>query len=63
LDRALELGRQIAARPPLLAHYTRLLFTEELKRRMLDHLGYGLALEGLATMDAASHPSGETGPG
>lgn len=51
LGRALEMAGEIAARPPLLVRYTRLLLTQQLKRQMLDLLGYGLALEGLATMD------------
>jgi enoyl-CoA hydratase/carnithine racemase len=51
LERAFELARQVAAKPPALLRYTRLLLTQQLKRQMLDHLGYGLALEGLATMD------------
>lgn len=51
LGRAIEIAGEIAARPPLLVRYTRLLLTQQLKRHMLDLLGYGLALEGLATID------------
>ena len=35
---------------PSLLRYTRLMFTEYLKKRMQDLLGYGLAMEGLALM-------------
>jgi enoyl-CoA hydratase/carnithine racemase len=51
MPRALELAEQLAAKPPLLLRYTRVLFTQQIKRHMLNDLGYGLALEGLATMD------------
>jgi enoyl-CoA hydratase/carnithine racemase len=51
MGRALELARDLAAKPPLLLRYARVLLTQHLKRQMLDYLGYGLALEGLAAMD------------
>ncbi len=56
LARAWELAEDLTKRPTLLLRYTRLMFTEHLRRRMQDLLGYGLALEGLALMEA-----GETG--
>jgi enoyl-CoA hydratase/carnithine racemase len=45
LDRAWELARELAKRPPLTLRYTRKLFTQGLKRAMLDELSHGLALE------------------
>ena len=45
LDRAWELARDLARRPPLTLRYTRLLFTQDLKRAFLDELAHGLARE------------------
>lgn len=45
LDRAWELARDIAKRPPLATRYTRLLFTQGLKRACIDELSHGIALE------------------
>ena len=45
LDRAWELARELAKRPPLVLRYTRQLFTQELKRVFLNELGHGLARE------------------
>ena len=45
LDRAWELARELAKRPPLVLRYTRQLFTQDLKRAFLDELGHGLARE------------------
>jgi hypothetical protein len=42
-------------RSPLLRRYSRVLVTQELKKKILDLHGYGLALEGLA----ATHNSNE----
>ena len=48
LPRAWELAEQITSRPTLAMRYARVALTQTLKRMMLDNLGYGLALEGLA---------------
>ena len=45
LDRAWELAHELARRPPLTLRYTRLLFTQELKRAFLNELNHGLARE------------------
>lgn len=50
LPRAWALARQLLLRPPLLRRYTRVMLTEDLKRRMQALLGYGLAIEGLAAV-------------
>jgi enoyl-CoA hydratase/carnithine racemase len=47
LDRAWELARQLRKVPPLSMRFTRSLTLQDLRRRMLNDLGYGLALEGL----------------
>ncbi|MGB6104110.1 MAG: enoyl-CoA hydratase/isomerase family protein [Pusillimonas sp.] len=50
LPRAWELARQLQLRPTLLRRYARVMLTQDLKKRMQDLLGYGLALEGLAAV-------------
>jgi enoyl-CoA hydratase/carnithine racemase len=45
LDRAYEIARDIARRPPMATRFTRRLFTQNLKRTMLDELSHGIALE------------------
>lgn len=50
LARAWSLAEELVSQNPLVLRYTRLLFTQELKRTTLDLLGYGLALEGLAVV-------------
>ena len=48
MPRAMEIARHLLTKPPLALRYTRTLFTQNIKKRMLDELGQGLALEGLA---------------
>jgi enoyl-CoA hydratase/carnithine racemase len=48
MPRARELAQDLARKPPLALHYTRLTLTRYLKQRLFADLGYGLALEGLA---------------
>jgi enoyl-CoA hydratase/carnithine racemase len=48
VPRAWELAHQIVARPSLAVRYARVAVTQNIKKLMLENLGYGLALEGLA---------------
>lgn len=48
LDRARTLAQELARQPDTTLRYTRVAFTQQLKRLVLDNVGYGLALEGLA---------------
>jgi enoyl-CoA hydratase/carnithine racemase len=63
LERAYELARQIASRPPLVARYTRMLMTSHIRRAVKQAAEYGLALEALGiadewATDARSRPVG-----
>ncbi len=50
LDRAHELADMLLERPRLVRRYARQMMVQELKHRMLNHIGYGMALEGLTVM-------------
>jgi enoyl-CoA hydratase/carnithine racemase len=50
MARANEMAERLATLPPLTARYTRVVFTQRLKRLLDENLGYGLALEGLGAM-------------
>lgn len=54
LDRAREHAEMLMRQNPLTLRYTRLMFTQPLKKMALDLLGYGLALEGLAAVHESS---------
>src|SRR5713226_1895079 len=57
MARAWELAEDLARKPTLLLRYTRLLFTEYLRRQMHDLLGYGLAMESLALFEKPEAPA------
>ena len=50
MSRAWALARQIAAKPPLTARYSRVALTQDLRQRLLSELSHGLMLEGMAFM-------------
>lgn len=56
LERAWALAEQLAQQPTLQLRYSRVVFTEYIKRQMQDLLGYGLALEGMALMERPFPP-------
>ena len=55
LPRAWELAEQLAEKPVLTLRYSRVVLTLQLKRLMQDMVGYGLAVEGLARLDAEAN--------
>lgn len=50
LARARDVARELAAKDIQMLRYTRAAFTQHIKRRMVDDLGYGLQMEGLAIL-------------
>jgi enoyl-CoA hydratase/carnithine racemase len=54
LPRAWEHARALLRQSQLVRRYSRVLLTQDIKRRMHDLLGYGLALEGLAATERRS---------
>jgi len=60
LPRAWELAEKLCQQPTLTMRYARVAMTQQLKKMMLENLGYGLALEGLAASDF--WPGGENAP-
>lgn len=54
LERAREIARELAQKPRLTLRYSRLALTQDIKRRLLNDLGYGLALEGLGVFGLIS---------
>ena len=51
MARAWEIAELLAAKPPLASRFARTLLVRDLRHKMLDAQGYGLALEGLANLD------------
>jgi enoyl-CoA hydratase/carnithine racemase len=49
--RAWELARRIKRAKPMVIRHQRILFTHEIRRRMLDLVSYGMAFEGLEIAD------------
>src|ERR1700756_1927860 len=56
MTRAWQLAEDLTRKPTLLLRYTRLLFTEYLRRQMHELLGYGLAMESLALFEKPEAP-------
>jgi enoyl-CoA hydratase/carnithine racemase len=50
MPRAYELAHQLLERPRLIRRYARQLMVHQMKVKMLNHLPYGMALEGLTVM-------------
>lgn len=54
LPRAWAIAEDIASKPALSLRYTRVCLTQHMKQRLLDELGYGLAVEGLAILSTTT---------
>ena len=51
MARAWDIAEMLARKPPLATRFARTLLVQDLRRKMLEMQGYGLALEGLANLD------------
>jgi enoyl-CoA hydratase/carnithine racemase len=56
MARAWELAELLAKKPPLATRFARYLLVHEMRKKMIEMQGYGLALEGLANMDENPAP-------
>jgi enoyl-CoA hydratase/carnithine racemase len=54
LARAWEIARYLSQKPLLMLRYTRVIFTQEIKKQLQDLLPLGMALEGLAVCSEGS---------
>jgi enoyl-CoA hydratase/carnithine racemase len=54
MDRAWQHARALLEKPELARRYTRLVLTQQLKRRLFQDLSYGLMAEGLGVLDSPS---------
>jgi enoyl-CoA hydratase/carnithine racemase len=52
LPRAWELAELVTTKPTLAVRYARVALTQQIKKLMLENLGYGLALEGLGAVQS-----------
>ena len=62
LPRAWALAEELTKQSPLVLRYTRLMLTAPLKSLVHQHLGHGLALEGLAAVQESTGTVGFTWP-
>ncbi len=56
LARAWELAQKMAQHPTLHLRHTRMVLTEDLRRRLQEHLGYSLILEAMANQERPEPP-------
>jgi enoyl-CoA hydratase/carnithine racemase len=61
LARAWEIARGLVKFPAATLRYTRILFTQQIRALANQHMGYGLALEGLSRMGATNVAYGARG--
>ena len=58
LPRAWELAERLVQHPTLHLKHTRMVMTEELRRKLQEHLGYSLILEAMANQELPEAPKG-----